>query len=170
MHSLIVGPTECGKTTLGKKICSGLRQQGHHTLVLTSVYDEWDCDFMTDDQDKFLDTVWASQECFIFVDEGLETVGRFNKPMISLASKSRHWGHSCFFMVQSAAGIDPIIRRQCSQLFLFTCAPDEVKSLSSLWLAPDIQKAPSLRQGQYIRALRFKDGKPFAVVGDAFSD
>jgi hypothetical protein len=169
MHSLICGITESGKTTLGKHLASIHRKQGFHIHVLTSVWDAWDADFLTDDKDEFLKAFWESRSLIVFVDEGGETVGRYDETMKATATRGRHYGHSCYYIVQASREINPTIREQCTQLFLFNCGRKTAETLAEDWNQPELANAPSLLKGEYYRCLRFgADGKPFISKGNAF--
>ena len=57
-HSLIIGMTESGKTTLATEICRDYRARGIKTIVLDPMYDQrWDADFLTTDKARFLEIV-----------------------------------------------------------------------------------------------------------------
>lgn len=170
MHSFIVGVTLCGKTTLGKKLAHLHKRQGFKTMVLTSVYDAgWNADFMTDDQEKFLRAFWDSQGCMAFIDEAAETVGRYNDVMKLTATKGRHWGHSCYYLLQTTSEIALTVRKQCTQAFVFNIGAGEAKALAAEWNQPGFLEAPSLQQGVYLRAERFGlDGRPKIARGYAF--
>lgn len=133
MHSLIIGMTESGKTTLAKWFCRDLKKAGYKTAVLDPLLDEgWDCDFHTEDSDGFL--AWAknreNRTAFLFVDEGSISIGRYNVPMEWLATMSRHWGHSAFFISQGLTQLPPAVRNNCGKLYLFACA-DSVNKLAA---------------------------------------
>lgn len=166
MHSLIAGVTESGKTTLAKYMAELHRAQGFGVLVLTSVWEKWPADYQTTNESDFLTNFWGSQQCVAFIDEGADTVGRYNVAMRETATKGRHWGHSVYYLVQSPALIDPTVRKQCSQLFCFAIAPGDAKALAEEYLQPALLDAPTLQQFEYIRALRFgAHGKPIFERG-----
>lgn len=170
MHTLVVGMSEIGKTTLCKRLAKEHRKQGFKVIVLTAVWEDWDCDFMTDDQDEFLDVFWKSQSCIAFMDEGGSTVGRYNNAMILTATQGRHWGHSCYYIVQNAVLIAPVIRDQCRQLICFNCSDREAERLAENYKEPLIQQmATDLPRGDYIRTHRFQeDDQPKTTMGSAF--
>lgn len=111
---------------------------------------EWQADFITGDQQLFLDAVWNNTNCAIFVDEGGETIGRYNKLMEQLATKSRHWGHKCFFITQRAKQISTNIRTQCSELVIFKQSLNDTKDLADEFVEPMINEAHTLADGEFI--------------------
>ena len=68
-HSLILGMTESGKTTIAKELAKRLKSSGHPVIVLDPMHDAWEADFQTDDQNEFLNVFWQAQKCHVFIDE-----------------------------------------------------------------------------------------------------
>ena len=170
MHTLITGTTESGKTTIAKKFASIHRVQGFKVLVLTTILDTWDADYVTDDQEEFLKIFWRSEHIVAIMDEGGETVGRYQKAMIATATQGRHWGHTCYYLVQNPTSISPDIRNCCSQVFCFAISPNPAKLLAEDFNQPGLLAAPNLPQGEYYRAKRFgEDGRPYFGHGSAFT-
>ncbi|MFA4974396.1 MAG: hypothetical protein WC683_17455 [bacterium] len=157
MHTLITGVTECGKTTLGKRLAKQHRDAGIGVLVLTAVFEKWPCDYITTKQSDFLDTFWGSRSCMAFVDEAGETVGHYTDTMKAIATRGRHYGHSCYFLVQRPKMIDPNVRGQCTQLFCFSIGQEDADDLAREWNQPELKNASKLRKGEYYRCLRFND-------------
>lgn len=169
MHTLICGTTMSGKTTLAKKLCSELRAKGNKCLVLTPIGDEWDADLVTDDPALFMDAFVNNRDCFCFMDEAKETVGKYNAEMTMTANRGRHWGHSCFYIPQRVQAVSPDVRGQCHQIFCFAVGTGDAKILAEEWVQPKLLEAPELNQGEYIHCRRFgKDRKKFAVKGRIF--
>ena len=170
MHTLIGGITESGKTTLGRILAKQAKKRGIKVLVLTPFgWEDVGADLRTDDQGKFLDTYWKSENCFVFIDEGRQTVGRYNEAMTLTAVQGRHWGHSNFYIVQRLNMLHPDIREQCSQVFLFTSAKASAEAAADEFANDELLGAPNLNKGHYIRCLRFgPDGGKFAEHGRVF--
>lgn len=166
----MVGITESGKTTLCKKLAAEHVRQGFAVLVLTNIFDEWpEGVHVFDEQEEFLKAFWASKRCMVFIDEGGETMGRYNKAMESTTTQGRHWGHSVYVCGQSAIQINPTVRNQCSQLFCFAQGTKAAETLSEEWRAPELLEAPDLMQGEFFLVRRFgKDRKRAVIKMDAF--
>lgn len=166
MHTLITGVTECGKTTLGKRLAAAHEKSGGGVMVLTAVFEKWPCAYITTDQQDFLDVFWGSRCCFVFVDEAGQTVGHYKDTMTAVATRGRHYGHSCYFLVQRPKLIDPNVRGQCTQLFCFSIGQEDADDLAREWNQPELRNAPKLRKGEYYRCLRFNEsGEPFIERG-----
>lgn len=160
-HSLILGMTESGKTTLAKKLAAHYKSNGVGILVLDPMGDpEWQADYQTDDAEEFLDVFWQSRQCAVFIDEAGEAVGQYDKVMHRTATKGRHWGHSVHYISQRGALIARTVRDQCSHLFMFTTALDDCKLHANEWNKPELKTGNSLNKGEYFHATRFgKIGK-----------
>lgn len=146
-----MGRTLSGKTTFAKKKLKSLKKLGYKSIVLDPFLDpEWEADFITSDPDVFLDMVWQSRRCAVFVDEGGQTIGRFSPVMEQLATRGRHWGHKCFFIVQRAKQISVNIRAQCPDLVVFKQALEDTKDLAAEYVEPMIREAHLLDHGEFI--------------------
>lgn len=118
---------------------------------------DWNADFITDDQDEFLEAVWQSRNCAVFVDEAGSAIGKYNRVMEELATKGRHWGHKCYFICQRAKQISTTIRAQCSDLAIFKQSYDDTKDLANEFVEPMINQAHTLGKGEFILV---RDGLP----------
>jgi len=147
--------TESGKTTLAKKLAVALRSKRAGVLVLDPLSTQWDADYITADSDEFLARVWASQSCEVFIDEAGMAIGHYEKPMIELATKGRHWGHNCYFITQRGAMVSPSLRTQCRNLFAFNQGRDDGVTLARDWGYDELLEAHTLAQGEYFYARRF---------------
>ncbi len=156
-HSLIVGMTESGKSTLAKQIMRANRDaQRSQSILLDPMSDpEYCADFRTTDADAFLDMVWDSQSCDVYIDEAGDMVGRYDTTMQQIATKGRHWGHNAFFVTQRGAQLSTTVRAQCRHLFLFTSAKDDCKVLANEFNQPELLNANSLPQFHFYHATRF---------------
>lgn len=154
-HVLIAGMTLSGKTTLAKRLAAAYRAAGINVFVLDPILDpQWNADFITDDQEHFLDVFWANRSAMAFLDEGGESVGRYDLAMQKTATRGRHRGHVCHYIVQDATQIAPIIRAQCTRLFLF-CSPYESGvRLSRDWNRPELLECSNLSVGEYFEAVK----------------
>lgn len=155
-HSLILGMTESGKTTLARKLAAYYKAQGIGVIVLDPLKDPlWQCDFITADQDEFLEVFWNSQSCMVFLDEGAESVGRYDKAMRKTATQGRHWGHCCHFITQHGTDLSPVVRGQCRHLFLFASARQQGEVLAKEYNQPELISCTDLKQGEYLHFSRF---------------
>lgn len=156
MHALLIGMTECGKTSLAKIIASDAKSKGKLVAVLDPLIDDgWEADFQTQDSEEFLKWAKANRSAYLFVDEGSVSIGRYNKPMSWLATMSRHWGHTAFFISQGLTQLPPDVRNNCGQLFLFTSADTINKTAAEEFNEPDLRRADKLEKGHFFIVKRF---------------
>ncbi len=159
-HSLILGMTESGKTTMAKSLAKSYKDSGISVLVLDPLTDpDWHADYQTDNPDDFLNVVWQSRSCAIFIDEAGESVGQYDVLMSKTATRGRHWGHSCHYISQRGAQLSRTVRDQCSNLFLFTTALGDCKIHADEWNNQELKTASSLQKGHYFYTTRFGDLK-----------
>ncbi len=155
-HSLIIGMTESGKTTLAKRLAKRYRTHEQKVLVLDSLNDpEWEADFQTTDIDEFLAVFWSSRRCAVFIDEAGDAVGKFNTVMQRTATRGRHWGHSVHFITQRSVQLSPTVRDQCGHIFLLTTSLKDSKVHADEWNQPQLATAHTLRRGEYFHCTRF---------------
>lgn len=120
----------------------------------------WGADFITDDPKHFLKAVFQNKSCAVFVDEGGETLDKYDKVMNRLATTARHYGHNSHFIAQRAAQISTTIRDQCINVFAFRQSYDDAKILAGRYVDDNFLNVPSLNQGEYIAKIGF-NGKSF---------
>lgn len=155
-HNLVVGMTESGKTSLAKLYCDGFKKSGIKTMVLDPVHDTgWNADFQTHDPEMFLKVVKSERNCMIFVDESGSAIGRYNSEMEWLATTSRHLGHSCWFIMQDATQVAPIIRGNCTKAFVFACDPKLIERVASEWNEQTLRNCERLPKFCFYVASRF---------------
>jgi hypothetical protein len=166
-HVLILGMTESGKTTLARNLAARYKRAGLGVLVLDPLSDpRWQCDFITADQEEFLQVFWSSRSCVAFLDEGGESVGRYDLAMQKTATRGRHWGHSCHYIAQRATQLAPIVRDMCTHLFLFCSSAKDGKLLAEEFNKPELELCNTYAQGQYVHAVKFGKTTASNVRGD----
>lgn len=149
--------TESGKSTLAKLLSQQLQRSGKHVAVLEPLMDSgWYARFRTDDIDVFCDYLRKNQSVYAFVDEGGEYFDDGNNGNYSwLATRSRHYGHSVFFLAQRAMQIPKTMRDQCNRLFLFTSSWSDGKLHAEEWNKPGLQTCNTLPRLSFFMADRY---------------
>jgi hypothetical protein len=146
---------------LAFKIARKYKEKGIQVLVLDpDKRADWQADFITDDPDYYLQTVKLNTKCALFIDESGMMIGRYSGAMAWLATNSRKWGHKAHFIAQRAKQIDPIVRTQCTNIFLFKQSLDDSKELSRDFVCDELKSASGLSQGEYLGKIGV-DGKIF---------
>lgn len=159
-----MGTTGCGKSTLAKRLAIQFKKQGKAVLVLDPIGDsDWQADFITDDKNEFLKVAKASKNCILIVDESAGVVGRYDVEMEWLGTKARHWGHSTFFIAQRTQQINPTVRNQCSNLYLFQVSGNDSDILAEEFNQDILKEAKSLPKLSFIKTGRFQEPKKFSL-------
>lgn len=153
-HTAIYGMTESGKSTLAKQLVARYQARDIRVIVLDPLMTDWGADYVTDDAAEFLRAVWRSRNCALFIDEAGESAGHYDKAMVKVATRSRHFGHNAHFIVQRANLISNTIRDQCSYMFLFASSAQDSKQHADEWNEPELKKATQLKQFQYYHIKR----------------
>lgn len=157
-HTLIVGKTESGKSTLGKILARQLRQNGSKVAVLDPFSDpEWPADFKTTDAAEFLRFSLDSRSHFLFVDEAASCIGRYDEQMVLLATGIRHCGHACTFITHRLAQLNKTLRSSCTHLYLFTCFRSDMKTAADEWDCPDLATMPRFPKGHFAKLSDYGD-------------
>lgn len=150
-HTLVVGITGTGKTTLVRKLAAELSRNKPVLVLTPCIDDDWSfASLVSSDLEFFSQVVFANKNCIVIVDEGAEMAGQFDKLAVPLASRTRHNGHICFFLAQRPTMINKSIRGNCRNLFCFQVSKDETIELNRLFVNDVVFEAPSLREGEYI--------------------
>lgn len=151
-----------GKTTLAKILAKHYRDNGVSTYVLDPFRDPgWGSPSeqhrITSDPEEFLACIRnpESRQLALFMDEGGETVGHYAGAMRWPATMGRHHGHKSHFITQAPQQLDPVIRAQCSQAFIFRVNQSAMKILADEYCQPEILKAGELAKGEFIYVGRF---------------
>ncbi len=154
MHVLILGRTGQGKSTLLRQLSRQYQKAGVRTLLFTTVQSASDRQSFSEvyyDRAQFMQRVFASTRCCVFIDEAGEMVNRSLATETQiLATRTRHLGHSVHFAAQRAAMIVPTVRDQCERAYIFRVSWSDAKALADEYGEPDVLAARSFRKGEYI--------------------
>lgn len=168
-HYFVVGMTESGKTSFAKAVCRQVKQLGYPTAVLDPLRDSgWDTDNQFDDPSAFLAFVRSRKSHVLFIDEGGTSIGRYNAEMQWLATTSRHWGHSCYFLSQKVTQTSPIVREQSQRFYVFACGLVNLALIAEETREPELVNYDKLDKGEFLIVSRFdtlRKGRVFWVDG-----
>lgn len=137
MHSLFVGVTLSGKTTLARYISRELRAQGHTVIVYDPVGSstaggDWGAGaHVFSEEQQFLTMMEdpRTMHAHVFVDEA-DIVFNHGRPENRwLLTRGRHFGFSMNILSQRPSLLDPTVRGQCTRLYMFRLAKADRKLL-----------------------------------------
>jgi len=157
-----VGRSESGKTLWAKNKALDVVHK-KPVFVLDPIRDpEWfRCShFCTDDRHYFLDMCKRNKGCILIIDEAPEHCGHHDKESFWLATRSRHLGHSVFFIAQRGKMVSPTVRSQCTRLIMFNQGPFDCRELWQDFGHNEIKdRGPKLKQFQYLDCRLYQPAK-----------
>ena len=165
MHSLFIGQTMSGKTTLAKKLANWYLNHDIGVVVLDPMSDPgWNESgnpkfaSFTNPQEflAFVKDPDCVVQAALFVDEAGMSLNKYADEFQWITCQSRHHGHRAHIIAQRAEMVDKTIRSQCSTLYAFNVNPEDAKTYARDFNEKAILDAPNLPQGHYIKVERFK--------------
>lgn len=173
MHSLYVGVTQSGKTTLAREMARILARQGHRGAVYDPVGTHtagggWPAEWMVyDDADEFMAFVQSPQAVkhHLFVDEAHELFGHDCRENFWLLTKGRHFGLFLHLMSQRPNKLHPDVRTNCANCYMFRLAQDDAYEIGKDYGHNNLHKI-SLDKGDF---LVLESGSPAVKRGNVFS-
>ena len=163
-HSLIIGSTESGKTSLAKKFAKILMSQNKTVLVCDILGSEWNCDYMLSDPYELLYIAKNNKQCHIFLDESGDYLRVGDKELHWFATRSRHQGHSCYFISQRANMLAPTVRNQTTRLFMFTTSSSDSKLMADEYNDSMLYEGNRLKKLEYYYAGRYKKAEKLILT------
>jgi len=172
MHSLIIGRTRTGKTSLALELGSEARLAGIEVLGFNPLAQagftrrnergQVACDWETDDAEDFLDEV--AIRCgddprmrFLIIDEAQDFFPRAGgAERLWLATQGRHDGLNLIIVTQRAVAIHPTVQAQCSTVYAFACSLKDAQFAANEFGAAELAAAPELPPGRFLK--RTPDG------------
>jgi energy-coupling factor transporter ATP-binding protein EcfA2 len=167
VHSLIVGMTESGKSTLAKLLASELTKKKQKVVVLDPLLDSWDAQYVTDNVDELIEYLKKAdnRECHVFVDESGEVFneGR-DRTYAFLTTRSRHYGHSVTLIGQRYIQLPKTMRDQCGRAYVFTQSLSDGQELSAEWNKPELLGVSQLPQLHFFVVGRYDPVRKAKIV------
>lgn len=157
MHSIILGITGTGKTTLAKR----LSNQSQRQVVVLEPFTTggWNSNaYFAQDADEVLAIAQSNKNLDIFIDESAETLCRDNAFQF-LATRSRQYGHRVFFIAQRASQILPVIRNNCETVYCFRQSKKDAEIIANDLADDCFLQCAKLSKGECIAKIGC-DGKP----------
>lgn len=165
MHSIIVGTTGSGKTTLARRFVAANR--GEAAIVLDPYQDAgWQRAEIFDDTERFLERVRTTTNRLIIVDESGTQIDRYDPEHSWLAVGSRHNGHNVVFLTQRAMMVSPNIRSNCELGFMFLTTPKDAELLAEDFVQPAAAGYQPLPRYHFVTLDRFNPPELYRVEID----
>lgn len=138
MHTLIVGITGSGKSTIAKRMAEKAKRKGKGVLVFDPYLDEYDAHLITSDLEEFEKYVKANKNCLCIVDEAGEVLER-GKRDNWLGTQTRHNGHDLVFICQVATMLSRPVRTSCSQVYAFRQGALSARTMAEEFACPELE-------------------------------
>lgn len=156
MHTLILGITESGKSTLGSLMAHKLVAMKKPVVVydrmLDPMWPEKAVRFRNPEQlSEYLEN---NRQCYVFIDEAGIVFDSGDYEWFT--TTSRHWGHQTFLLSQRAVQIPRTVRDQCKRLYLFTSSLEDGKIHAAEWNKPILITCPTLPQLSFFMVDKFQ--------------
>lgn len=152
-HTLIVGMTGSGKSSLAKIMAQKAKAAGALILCLDPKNDPGFCaDFSTTDPAKFQREVTraAGEKTLVIVDESADTIGNYAGVMCRIATMNRELAHRAIFITQRGAALDKNIVLNCGNVFVFRSSGRDCKTLCDDLGKKQVYEALEFDRGEYL--------------------
>lgn len=158
-HSLIVGMTESGKTTLAKKFALAAQKRGIPCIIYDPLLSDWGQGARV--FDVFAEFEQAIEElpepefvgqliAYAFIDEADTVLSQSDRENWWIMTRGRHYGLRVFPITQRPKLISPTARGQCATLYCFRVSADDAKALAADFSDEGIKAAAGLAQGAFL--------------------
>lgn len=155
-HTIICGITMSGKTTICQIYANELVKAGKNVAVVDPYASQkWGNVKFVDTAEELVAFLRENKSYYFFIDESSMMLDRYDTTLYWLATNSRHYGHSGFFICQRVQQIHPNIRQQCVKAVIFKTAKSDSKTLGEDYAAEIVEEAASLKQFEFIKVSGF---------------
>jgi len=165
MHTLILGITRSGKSSLAKELAGEFKRMGRRVAVLDPIGSNWRADYRTDDPDDFYIYAVFHDSHTLFIDEGGDFFANHAPKLIWLATKGRHPGHVTFYIANRYTLIPKTVRTNCENLYLFASHPDDIDELAKDFRCPELPElAGTLRKLEFLKVEQFEKPRRGRII------
>lgn len=151
----IFGPKLSGKSTLAHTLSRELWLRNKiKTLALDphpKDWNKWGAEAkVTNQEEKFWDCVWKSNNCVVFVEEAATTINR-DKGLIEVFTRLRHNDHKLVVIGHSGMSLLPVMREQIDTIFLFRQPMSSCKVWAEVMTNEELLAAKDLKQFEFLQ-------------------
>lgn len=166
MHTLTVGRTGSGKTTLWRILAGQMMALGCPVLVYDPLNNGIPANRRTTDVYELVRWAREYRSAQIIVDEAGTVLGDPDPEVAYLTTQARNRGHQTHIICQRAVQVNRTVRLQTERLYAFRIDVQEAKTLSAETSNPRVMEAVELDRYQYIMAGSYGEFERFAVAPD----
>jgi hypothetical protein len=159
-HTLIVGATLTGKTSLAKKFAeTRIKSRAHvpnfRQVALDPLGSQWpEGVAVVDDWAELMLEIEIMREneevACIYIDEANTQFSHGDREKLWLMLRGRHFGHDLTVITQYPTLLSPAARGQCGNLHVFQIGKQSARMLAEDYACDDILRAPELRRGEWL--------------------
>ncbi len=164
-HSLIIGVTNSGKSTLAKKISQIFFSKGINVFIFdpyaSSNWSSQSRDFKFSKPDNFIGKINQLKRGVLIIDEAPLLFDDYKNEMNGLMMRGRQQGLKIFLLAQRYKNLPPNSRGNANLVYAFSQSPEDTKLIKL-----DYPKCPDLasfQQGEYVALTTF-DCSPLTKV------
>jgi len=157
-RTLIVGVSGSGKTVLAMRIAAHLYKCGRPVVVFDPFFKpgKWQADIITDSVEILYNISQhpKNNNMTFIIDEAGEFFlrdRRYNR----IATLTRQKGHDVFFIAQRALQLQPAIRANCNEMYIFRQSAPDSEILARETACDNILQAKDLQKLEYLHFLEF---------------
>jgi len=156
VHTLVVGVTLSGKSTLARQVLAECIRVGIPAIVYDPLISGWYGARVYGDETSFfaaiIEAANSGKQTLVIIDEADTLLSMSHRHNWWLLLRGRHFGLKIFVLTQRPSLVAPTCRGMCTQCFTFQVSKKDATLLVDDYAAPALINAPKLVQGEYLRA------------------
>jgi hypothetical protein len=163
---MILGMSESGKSVLAKCLVRRLRKANRKVVIYDPLLQrDWGTE-PYDDSETVNAIMLEERKLHVFIDECGEVFRDYDsqREYAWWATRSRHYGHSVYFIAQRAVQIPRTMRDQCSRLYLFTSSATDGKIHADEWNSSLLESCNRIPQLCCYKVSRFSPPQKLRVI------
>lgn len=167
MHTLTVGGTGSGKTTLWKHKARALIKANCPVLVVDPLGNDYPCHREATEAGDIVQYSRTINHAHIIVDESGSTIGRQPSTDLQwLTTQARNYGHSTHLICQRPQQVDRTMRLQCERLFVFRVGVADSKALAEEFTNEKAMLAATLDRFEFMEVDKYGSVRFYKVSPD----
>jgi energy-coupling factor transporter ATP-binding protein EcfA2 len=163
MHTLTIGPTGSGKTTLWKLKAQALMDRGVPVLLHDPLNNDYPCHYKAKTPQALMERAKTLNHAHIIIDESGAAIGRNAEELQWFTTMARNYGHSTHLICQRAQQIDKTMRLQTERAFVFRVHSTDAKTVAEEFTRDEALAASTLDRYYFLQVDKFGGVKRFYV-------
>lgn len=149
-HTLVLGISKGGKTTLSVEIINWYRKSGYKIILLATFKNDIPCDEHYAHEDEFIARARQLRNCLLVVDDARDNLDKHSENAKWLGSQSRHWGHSFLVITQRYVDIAPSVRNNAESAVIFRMSKKDCLEVSEDYVDDALKDAYKLEKYHFL--------------------